>query len=294
MVWLIGNKGMLGSELALHLGGAGIDFIGTDRDVDITDFDALNNFAHAQKEKISFIINCSAYTAVDKAEDEPELAEKLNADGPGNIARTAKLIGAKMIHISTDYVFDGSADSPYTEDSQVNPIGVYGKTKAGGECSIARETDEFYIVRTAWLYGKYGRNFVRTMIDVINLRDEVRVVSDQYGSPTNASDLADAIVKIITLDSENKAVPFGIYHCTNSGETTWYEFTREIQKQALPRGMINHDCKVNPCTTAEYPTKARRPAYSVLCKDKIQQTLGIRLPQWKESLSRFLDSLQEV
>lgn len=294
MVWLIGNKGMLGSELAFDLGGAGIDFIGTDRDVDITDFDALNNFAHAQKEKISFIINCSAYTAVDKAEDEPELAEKLNADGPGNIARTAKLIGAKMIHISTDYVFDGSADSPYTEDSQVNPIGVYGETKAGGECSIARETDEFYIVRTAWLYGKYGRNFVRTMIDVMNLRDEVRVVSDQYGSPTNAYDLADAIVKIITLDSENKAVPFGIYHCTNSGETTWYEFTREIQKQALPRGMINHDCKVNPCTTAEYPTKARRPAYSVLCKDKIQQTLGIRLPQWQESLSRFLDSLQEV
>lgn len=284
MIWLIGNKGMLGTEVARQLEENKIDFIGTDRDVDFTDATATENFTAGKK--IDFIINCAAYTAVDRAESEYELAEKLNADGPRNIARLAKHIGAKLIHISTDYVFDGNADTPRSEDMEINPIGVYGVTKTHGEKAIAEETDEFYIIRTAWLYGWAGKNFVYTMIRAMNTHDSVKVVSDQKGSPTFAGDLAAVIVKIIKSDA-----PYGIYHCTDLGETSWWDFTNEIKRQGIECGWItNRGCTVNPCTTEEYPTPAKRPAYSVLSKDKIQKTLGIKLPDWRESLGVFLRS----
>ncbi|MGP1458508.1 MAG: dTDP-4-dehydrorhamnose reductase [Treponema sp.] len=293
MVWLIGNKGMLGSEVALELARRGVKFVGTDRNVDITDAAALTEFVRAQTEPVRFIVNCSAYTAVDTAEDEPERARALNEDGIRNIARTAKAVGAKTIHISTDYVFDGTASAPYAEDTPVNPVGVYGKTKATGEKALAAETEAFYILRTAWLYGKYGKNFVRTIIDAMNARAEIKVVSDQFGTPTYAKDLASVIVKIILLDAEGKAAPFGIYHYAGLGQTSWYEFTREIQTQATKRGLLTRGCAVRPCTTADYPTKARRPAYSVLSKDKIQRALGIRIPAWEESLAAFLDDIAQ-
>lgn len=282
MIWLIGCKGMLGTEVARQLKENNIDFVGTDIDVDITNVDALEQFA--QGKSIDWIINCSAYTAVDKAESDAAFAAKLNEDGPRNIASVAKKIGATMIHISTDYVFDGTGDSPRTEDMSIAPIGVYGVTKAAGEKAIASVADKYYIVRTAWLYGWAGKNFVYTMIKAMNTHDAVKVVADQKGTPTFAGDLADVLIRIT-----KSSIPYGIYHCTDLGEITWWDFTNEIKKQALEAGLLtNEKCVVNSCTTEEYPTPAKRPAYSVLSKDKIQKALNITLPDWKVSLTKFL------
>ena len=286
MIWLIGNKGMLGSEIARQLTENKIDFVGTDIDVDITSYDALATFAKGKS--IKWIINCAAYTAVDLAESNVELATKLNATAPGNIAKVAKEIDATVIHISTDYVFDGTGDSPRTEDMEIAPIGVYGITKADGEKSVSENAEKYYILRTAWLYGWAGKNFVYTMLRAMNKNPAVKVVADQKGTPTFAGDLAVVILKII---SKENPIPYGIYHVTDLGETTWWDFTKEIKNQGIDAGYLqNKDCVVNPCTTEEYPTPAKRPAYSVLSKDKIQKALGITLPQWQESLSVFLKS----
>ena len=285
MLWLIGCNGMLGTEIARQLTEKKIDFVGTDIDVDITNPQALAAFAHGKN--ISHIINCSAYTAVDKAETDQVFAQKLNEEGPRNIANLANQIHAVMIHISTDYVFDGTGTSPYTEDMPIAPIGVYGKTKAAGEDAVRQNFKEYYIIRTAWLYGWAGKNFVYTMIKAMNSHDSVKVVNDQKGSPTFAGDLAEVILKLIS----KKTVPYGTYHCTDLGAITWWDFTNEIKKQGIETGLItNKTCVVNPCTTSEYPTPAKRPAYSVLCKDKIQNALGITLPDWKQSLKKFIDS----
>ena len=285
MIWLIGCKGMLGTEISRQLSENKIEFVGTDIDVDITNPQALADFAKGKE--ISYIINCSAYTAVDKAESDQDFAKKLNEDGPRNIACLANQIHAKMIHISTDYVFDGTGSCPYTEDMPIAPIGVYGKTKADGERAVRENLNEHYIIRTAWLYGWAGRNFVYTMIKAMNTHDSVKVVNDQKGTPTFAGDLAAVILNIISKDN----VLYGTYHCTDLGEITWWDFTNEIKKQGLELGLVtNKECVVNSCSTDEYPTPAKRPAYSVLSKDKIQKTLGIKLPKWEESLKKFLSS----
>ena len=286
MIWLIGYKGMLGSEIARQLSENKIDFFGTDIDVDITSYEALSEFA--SNKSIKWIINCAAYTAVDLAESNEELCGKLNAVAPGNIAKVAKEVGATVIHISTDYVFDGTGDSPRTEDMAVAPIGVYGKTKADGEKAIADNAEKYYILRTAWLYGWAGKNFVYTMLRAMNKNPAVKVVADQKGTPTFAGDLAGVIIQIINAENP---IEYGIYHVTDLGEITWWDFTNEIKAQGLKTGWLeNKDCVVNPCSTDEYPTPAKRPAYSVLSKDKIQQALEITLPQWQESLSVFLKS----
>lgn len=287
MIWVIGYKGMLGSEICRQLAENNIQFVRSDVDVDITDIEALDQFAKSWA--VTWIINCAAYTAVDKAESDIELAHKLNVDGPANIAKVAKKYGAKLIHISTDYVFDGTGDTPRTEDMPVAPIGVYGVTKAKGEEAVRNNTDKYYILRTAWLYGWAGKNFVYTMVRAMNTHDAVKVVNDQKGTPTFAGDLAKVILQII----DDKTVSYGTYHVTDLGEITWWDFTNEIKKQGIEAGWINEkgkNCVVNPCTTDEYPTPAKRPAYSVLSKNKIQKTLGITLPYWKESLKVFLDS----
>lgn len=286
MVWLIGCKGMLGTEIARQLKNSNIDYIGTDIDVDITKLEVLEDFAN-KNPKIDWIINCSAYTAVDKAEDDKDFANLLNNIGPKNISSVAKKINAKMIHISTDYVFDGTGNIPYTEDMDVKPIGVYGQTKADGEKSVIDSGCEYYIFRTAWLYGYDGKNFVYTMLKLMESKQELSVVSDQKGTPTFAGDLANCVIKTIT--SKNQ-IPCGIYHCTDLGEITWYDFACEIYKQGKSTGKLSNECKINPCSTDEFPTKAKRPAYSVLSKEKIQQTLGIALPMWNESLNVFMNS----
>ena len=286
MIWVIGYKGMLGSEICRQLAENNIQFVRTDIDVDITDFKALLEFARVWS--VKWIINCAAYTAVDKAETDIELAKKLNEDGPANIARVADIMGARLIHISTDYVFNGSGDTPRTEDMPVAPIGVYGVTKAAGEKAVMDNCKDYFILRTAWLYGWAGKNFVYTMIRAMNTHDAVKVVNDQKGTPTFAGDLTKVILEIISRDS---MIPYGIYHVTDIGEITWWDFTNEIKKQGIETGWINEtgkNCVVNPCTTDEYPTPAKRPAYSVLSKDKIQKALNINLPDWKESLRVFL------
>lgn len=287
MIWVIGYKGMLGSEICRQLTENNIQFVRSDVDVDITDIEALEQFAKCRA--VTWIINCAAYTAVDKAESDIELAHKLNVDGSANIAKVAKKYGAKLIHISTDYVFDGTGTTPRTEDMPVAPIGVYGVTKAKGEEAVRNNTDKYYILRTAWLYGWAGKNFVYTMIRAMNTHDAVKVVNDQKGTPTFAGDLAKVIPQII----DDKTVSYGIYHVTDIGEITWWDFTNEIKKQGIEAGWINEtgkNCVVNPCTTDEYPTPAKRPAYSVLSKDKIQKALKITLPDWKQSLKVFIDS----
>ncbi len=313
MVWLIGCKGMLGTELGKQLTEHNIPWVGSDTDVDITDLEALDNFAESHDisanrtgnaaakrnipRKITWLINCAAYTAVDKAEEEPERAAALNEYGPRNIARAARKIGAKLIHISTDYVFDGNSREPYTEEMPRNPCGVYGQTKAAGEIAVEKEMTQYYILRTAWLYGFDGKNFVYTMTNAMNSRNEVKVVKDQYGTPTFAGDLASLIIKIIQtsdnaprLFGKNSAIPYGIYQFTDLGETNWFEFAQKIYALGKKHRKITSECKVTPCTTEEYPTAAKRPEYSVLSKDKIQHFLKVKIPQWEESLEKFIKS----
>jgi dTDP-4-dehydrorhamnose reductase len=288
MIWLIGNKGMLGTELSQVLGQRGLAHVGTDREVDITDPMALRGFA--EKQPLSWIINCAAYTAVDKAEDDAELCRRLNAEGPANIAATAKAIGAKLLHFSTDYVFNGKGTVPYLEDDPADPIGVYGLTKRDGEKAIFANSDAAYILRTAWLYGQHGGNFVATMLRLMNERDEVRVVNDQRGSPTWANDLANTAANLILRSDSGKAMPYGTYHYTNEGEISWFEFAQEIYARGKKLGLVQHDCEVKPCASAEYPAKVTRPAYSVLDKGKIKRTLGIDIPRWDASLRKYLET----
>lgn len=311
MVWLIGDKGMLGSEISRQLTENKIQWIGSDKEVDISNSTELRKFALSHgpaanttgltvkkrkvPEKITWIINCAAYTAVDKAESDEEMAEKLNVEGPLNIARVARELGAKLIHISTDYVFDGNSKVPYTEEDPKNPESVYGKTKAEGERLIEKEMTLYYIIRTAWLYGFDGKNFVYTMTKAMNSRDEVKVVNDQKGTPTCAVDLAQTIIRIIDssekaplLFGKKSALPYGIYHYTGSGETTWFEFCSKIYEFGKKYGRITKDCDITPCLTEDYPTDAKRPVYSVLCKDKIMSSLKIKIPTWEESLEKFI------
>ncbi|MCQ2576690.1 MAG: dTDP-4-dehydrorhamnose reductase [Treponema sp.] len=308
MIWLIGCNGMLGKEVAKQLDEGKFNWIGTDKEVDITDPTALADFEKSVESSsylktdtldkhINWIINCSAYTNVDKAEEDTELATKLNTEGPLNIARLARRIGAKLIHISTDYVFNGNGTSPYTEDMPKDPLGVYGKTKADGEDLIQKEMNQYYILRTAWLYGFKGKNFVYTMTNLMNSHDSIKVVNDQKGTPTCAVDLAAVILKIIEKSDKateafgkHSAPSFGIYHFTNGGETNWHEFACEIYKLGKKHNRITQTCTVNPCTTEEYGAKVQRPAYSVLCKEKICKELKIKLPDWKVSLEKFIKS----
>jgi len=281
---------MLGTELSLLLEKNGFPFVGTDRELDITDFPALENFVSAHS--FDWIINCAAYTAVDKAEDDVEICRLLNTDGAGNVAAAANKTGARLIHISTDYVFNGKGNRPYTEDDTTDPIGVYGLTKRDGELAVFQQNPNSYIIRTAWLYGKYGNNFVHTMLKLMNERDQVKVVDDQKGSPTWAYDLAETIIAFIR--SKDAAIPYGIYHFTNEGNIAWFDFARKIYEQGRAIGILTKDCKINPCISTEFPAKVTRPAYSVLDKSKIKAALGVNIPAWDKSLRKFLVTIQRM
>jgi dTDP-4-dehydrorhamnose reductase len=287
---------MLGTEFSLVLKKRGIPFIGTDREVDIADPLVLISFLETQrwKEAITWIINCAAYTVVDKAEDDQDFCRRLNVEGPGNIAQLAQSIGARLIHISTDYVFDGKgipeggSPRPYRETDETGPVGVYGLTKRDGERAVLKNNPWSYIVRTAWLYGRHGGNFVHTMLRLMNELDKVKVVNDQRGSPTWARDLAETLAVIVAAEMEGRHIPYGIYHYTNEGNITWFDFALEIYRQGRRLGLIKSDCVVESCTSAEFPAKVTRPAYSVLDKTAIRTALGIDIPAWDESLRRYL------
>ena len=289
MVWLIGSKGMLASEIAAQLNQHNIPWIGSDKEVDITEKASVDvfiqqNFASGS---LQWIINCAAYTAVDKAEDDPETAQKLNADALINICTAAKCYGAKLIHFSTDYVFDGTSSIPYIETDTTNPQSVYGCTKLQGEQNIIELLPEHYIIRTAWLYGKSGNNFVSTMLHLMNEKDSLKVVNDQRGSPTYAVDLAKAVLRIMQVDNHR----YGIYHYSNEGNITWYDFSCEIYRQGKRIGLIKRACSVVPCTSSEFPQKAHRPSFSLLNKQKIKETFSLSVPNWNESLSLYLKEL---
>lgn len=286
MIWVVGSGGMLGTQLCKRLMEQGIEYCGTDRELSFLDPDALS--AYASGKNIRAIVNCAAYTAVDKAESEPQLARSLNVDGPVHLARLCASIGARFVHVSTDYVFSGSASSPYTEDMATDPQSVYGQTKADGEAALMRANPHSVIVRTAWLYGAYGPNFVFTMLKLMAERDSINVVNDQHGCPTWASGLANALVQ---LASRPQVQP-GIYHYTDSGPTTWYHFALEIHSLALERGILKRPCTINPIPTSQYPTKAARPAYSVLSTQKIQN-LGIPVRPWQENLKQFMEEMDD-
>ena len=253
-------------------------------ELDITDRDAV---AHkVRDENIDVIVNCAAYTNVDKAEDEPEFAELLNAGAVRNLAEAAKSTGATLIHVSTDYVFGGAAgNTPRRETEPVNPTGVYGLTKLHGEQAVEEAGCKAIIIRTAWLYSEYGRNFVKTMLSLTASKPELNVIFDQIGTPTYAQDLADTIFHIIEqrkLDGNE-----GVYHYSNEGVCSWYDFTRHIADISGQK-----ECKILPCHSDEFPSKVMRPPFSVLDKTKLKETFGIEIPYWTDSLAICINNLK--
>lgn len=253
-------------------------FLGS-KNLDISNTEKVENYFN--KNKFDYCINCAAYTAVDKAEEEPELAKKVNVKGAKNIAIACKKNSVILIHISTDFVFDGNAKTPYREDDTTNPISVYGKTKREGELEIISNLTQHFIIRTSWLYSEFASNFVKTMLRLSKEREEVSVVDDQIGCPTYAKDLAEVILKII--DSQSKQ--FGTYHYSNQGEITWYDFAKEIFKQSQSK------IKLDKTDSKTFKTLATRPKYSVLNTSKIHSLLNLEPVKWEKSLEKCLKEI---
>lgn len=282
-ILVTGAAGQLGNELhnVLEQKMPGVTMYTDIKDLDLTDSEAVKKFIIDNE--ISHVVNCAAYTAVDKAEQEPALCAKINTDAVKNIAEVAADYGVKVIHVSTDYVFDGTAHAPYKESDKVNPISTYGATKRKGEMVLLSMSPDAVIIRTAWLYSPYGNNFVKTMMRLGSERSELGVVCDQIGTPTYALDLAEAIYTILTA---RQWVP-GIYHFSDEGVCSWYDFTKAIHRIAGIKS-----CNVKPIATDDYPTLAARPPYSVLDKTRIKKTYGITIPHWEESLVDCINRLQ--
>ena len=280
-ILITGCNGQLGNEmLLLEKEDAANNYFNTDvAELDITNVEAIEQFLAANN--IDGIVNCAAYTAVDKAEANEEFCTLLNAEAPGYLAHAIEKRGGWMIQISTDYVFDGTQHIPYQEDEDTCPNSVYGRTKLVGEFNVMKLCQQSMVIRTAWLYSTFGNNFVKTMIRLGNERPELGVIADQIGTPTYARDLARIIMTAIS-----KGIQPGIYHFTNEGVASWYDFTKAIHRLA---GITT--CHVRPLHTSEYPTAAQRPPYSVLDKTKIKQTYGIEIPYWEESLKECIDKL---
>jgi len=282
-ILITGGNGQLGSSIK-KLAPNYKDSLFTYTDVtelDITNFESLKQYI--KDGEFTDIINCAAYTAVDKAEEDYDLAYKINATGPGNLAEVAKLFGCRFIHISTDYVFDGSSYRPYLETDKADPPSAYGKSKLAGEKKVIEKGQGSVTIRTSWLYSEFGANFLKTMMKYGSERDELRVVFDQIGTPTYAGDLADAILKIIHT-SEKKAENT-IYHYSNEGVVSWYDFAKEIMEET------KISCKISPILSAEYPLPAPRPFYSVMDKSKIKKDFDINIPYWKDGLRECLKAI---
>lgn len=283
-ILVTGSNGQLGRELrrALESTMPGVTTFTDVEELDICDAKAVADFIAAGE--FTHIINCAAFTSVDKAETEQSLCYAINADAVRNIAAAASNTGAKVLHISTDYVFDGKSHRPYKESDKVCPVSAYGTSKRKGEMMLLAMCPDAVIIRTAWLYSPHGHNFVKTMLRLGREQKEIRVVADQIGTPTSATDLADAIVTILTSRQWRP----GIYHYTNEGACSWYDFTKVIHHFA---GIT--DCTVTPITTADYPTAATRPFYSVLDKNLIKNTYNLKIPFWIDSLKPVIAQLIE-
>jgi len=282
VVLVTGSNGQVGKELQqLASQYPQFRFVFASReDLPLHHFVLAENFfigIHPQ-----YCINCAAYTAVDKAESEPELATLVNGEAVGHLAALCKKYSTKLIHISTDYVFDGQQERPYTETDPTAPVSVYGRTKLLGEQLCLKEDPEAIIIRTAWVYSEFGNNFVKTMMRLMRDRMELNVVNDQIGAPTYAADLAKAILEIISTE---KWIP-GIYHYSNAGKISWYDFAEKI------RELIVSACKINPIPTSQYPTPAKRPFFSLLNTSKIRETYAVEVPDWEQSLEKCIERLK--
>ena len=283
-ILVTGTNGQLGCEMQRLGAVSPNNYIFTDvAELDVTDAGAV--LRAAEQTRAEAIVNCAAYTNVERAEEDEATADRLNRLAPANLAAAAAATGATLIHISTDYVFDGTAHTPYTEQAPTAPLGVYGRTKLAGEQAVEASGCSYLILRTAWLYSAFGNNFLKTMLRLTAERESLNVVFDQIGTPTYAGDLALGIFSVI--EGQQFRGHEGLYHFSNEGVSSWYDFAVEIAAAA------GHDkCRIEPCHTAEYPSKAPRPAYSVLDKSKFKTTFGIEIPHWRESMLYCLKTMQ--
>ena len=278
-VLVTGVKGQLGYDVVKELNKRGHIAIGTDiEEMDITDAENVDKVIKESSPEA--VIHCAAYTAVDAAEDNEALCRKINSDGTQNIANVCQELDIKMIYISTDYVFDGEGEKPWEPEDDRTPLNVYGQTKYEGELAVQNTLDKYFIVRIAWVFGVNGKNFIKTMLNLGKTRDSLTVVNDQFGSPTYTYDLARLLVDMVETDK------YGIYHATNEGICTWYEFACEIFKQA---GM---NVKVSPVSADEYPAKAKRPSNSRMSKEKLTENGFEKLPTWQDALGRYLKEIE--
>ena len=287
-ILVTGANGQLGHEMQRVAKSSNHNYIFTDvsdgyEKLDITTIEDIRNIV--KNNNVDIIVNCAAYTNVDKAESDYDTANLINNTAAGNLATAMKEAGGTLIHISTDYVFQGDRNTPCQEDWATNPLGVYGKTKLAGEAAIATTGCNSIIIRTAWLYSQWGKNFVKTMQSLTATHDTLKVVFDQVGTPTFAGDLADVIAHIINTDQIDKT---GIYHFSNEGVCSWYDFAKLICK------LSGNTCDINPCYSEEFPSPVKRPHFSVLDKKKIKETFGIKVPYWTDSLEVCIKQLAEA
>ena len=282
-ILVTGANGQLGREMQRLSAVSPNNYTFTDvAELDVTDAGAVRQAVAQTRAEV--IVNCAAYTNVERAEEDEARADLLNHKAAAYLAAAAKETGATLIHVSTDYVFDGTAHLPYTEDAPTAPLGVYGRTKLAGERAVAESGCKYLTFRTAWLYSEYGNNFLKTMLRLTAEKERLNVVFDQAGTPTYAGDLAMTIFSIV--EGGYFAGNEGLYHFSNEGVASWYDFAAEIAAAA------GHDkCRIRPCRTAEFPTKAARPAYSVLDKSKIKETFGLEIPHWRESMLYCLKNM---
>ena len=287
-ILVTGANGQLGHEMQRVAKSSNHNYIFTDvadgyEKLDITNLEDIRNMV--KKNDVDIIVNCAAYTNVDKAESDYDTANLINNTAAGNLAAAMKEVGGTLIHISTDYVFQGDRNTPCQEDWATNPLGVYGKTKLAGEKAIEATGCNHIIIRTAWLYSQWGKNFVKTMQSLTASHDTLKVVFDQVGTPTFAGDLADVIAHIINSGQTDKT---GIYHFSNEGVCSWYDFAKMICK------LSGNTCDINPCYSEEFPSPVKRPHFSVLDKKKIKETFGIKVPYWTDSLEVCIKQLAEA
>ena len=284
-ILVTGANGQLGREMQRLSAVSPNNYTFTDvAELDVTDAGAVRQAVAQTRAEV--IVNCAAYTNVERAEEDEAAADRLNRGAAENLARAAEANGATLIHVSTDYVFDGTGHRPYTEDMATSPLGAYGRTKLAGEEAVKASGCRYLILRTAWLYSEYGNNFLKTMLRLTSERETLRVVFDQVGTPTYAGDLALAIFSLI--EAGRYAGNEGVYHFTDEGVCSWYDFATEIAAAA------GHDkCRIIPCHTSEFPTKATRPAYSVLDKTKFKETFRMDIPHWREAMIYCMKRLTE-
>jgi dTDP-4-dehydrorhamnose reductase len=298
VTWIIGYKGMLGAELSALFLKMWIPHIVSGRDTDITNMASLKAFAESQK-KIEWIVNCAAYKPADKAEDDPDRYRTVNSAGAANVAKIAKKIRAKLIHISADSVFNGKGVyseelcglRPYRETDETDPVGIFGIMKRDGELAVMENNRASYIIRTAWLYGNHGDNFVNTMLRLMKERDSVSVDNSRRSSPTWTYSLALAITALIKVSNDGKHIPYGIYHYTDDGDITRFEFARKIHDLGRKLNLLTKDCLINPHTGAELPAGEAESGYFVLDKKKIGSALHTKIRAWDLSLWSYLESL---